>query len=132
MKNLLRRLLALAVAVALGTSPVLAAGASPEGLWQTTDRNMDFGLNFCGDGKQICMTLIAARKSGDTANTRKYVGKYVLRNAKPAGQNVWKGSVNLLGHSGSGTFRFTPGVSFVISGCAYFVVCQDFTLIPGQ
>ena len=132
MSRLLQTISALSVAALIGLSPV-AAMADSLGVYQTTDRKMDFGLDTCGaDNKHLCVTLLAARGTAVTRQTQPFIGKLAVNQAKPAGHNVWKGSMTVQGYTGSGTLTLRPGTSFVLHGCTYVVVCADFTLIPAK
>jgi hypothetical protein len=135
MTKLLRTVSSLGVAALTCLAPVaaLAETITPIGVYQTTDRKMDFALALCGrDERELCMTLTAARGSADIPRTRKFLDKLVVDHAKPAGKNRWRGSMSVSGYTVSGTLKLNPGQSFVMSGCAYIVVCQDFTLIPAE
>ena len=61
---------------------------------------------------------------------RSWVGKKIVDNAEPIGNNKWQGTVTLYGITGFGTLMLHPGVDFKIHGCAYIVVCTDQLLIP--
>ncbi len=133
MSNLLRTFSSLSLAALTGLAPVaaLAETSTPIGVYQTTDRKMDFALALCGnDGKQLCVTLTAARGSADVPQTRPFLGKYVVDHARPAGRNTWKGSMTVQGYTANGTLTLNPGTNFVMHGCTYVVICADFTLIP--
>ena len=135
MSKLLRTISSLAVVALAGLTPVAsyAAAATSLGTYQTTDRKMDFALALCGNsGKELCVTLTAARGSADVPQTHPFIGKYVVDHAKPAGNNVWKGSMTVQGYTMNGTLTLTPGKSFVMHGCTFVVVCNDFNLIPAQ
>ncbi len=135
MSKSLRTISSLAVVALAGLTPVAsyAAAATSLGTYQTTDRKMDFALALCGNsGKELCVTLTAARGSADVPQTHPFIGKYVVDHAKPAGNNVWKGSMTVQGYTMNGTLTLTPGKSFVMHGCTFVVVCNDFNLIPAQ
>ena len=60
MKTLLRMAAGLGAVAMMSLSPVLAAESL--GVYQTTDRKMDYALALCGKGeKELCVTLLAAR-----------------------------------------------------------------------
>ena len=136
MSKLLRTITSLGVVALAGLTPVAsyaAATGTSLGTYQTTDRKMDFALALCGNsGKELCVTLTAARGSADVPQTHPFIGKYVVDHAKPAGNNVWKGSMTVQGYTMNGTLTLTPGKSFVMHGCTFVVVCNDFNLIPAQ
>ena len=130
MRKLLRAIGAIAGLALLG-QPLAALADQPIAMYQTTDRNMDFQLDYCGkDGKHLCVTLLAARASGDVPRVRPWVGKKIIENAAPVGKNKWQGTVTLYGITGAGTMTLHPGTDFKIHGCAYVVVCTDQLLIP--
>jgi hypothetical protein len=130
MSRLLRILVLLAAALTMTMSPVLAKDI---GIYQTTDRRMDFKLTSCGsDGKDLCVRLLAARGGAKTWQTKPYIGKLVIKRAKPAGDNVWRGIMKFSKYELSGTMTLNPGVSFNVSGCAYLVICDEISLIPAK
>ena len=131
MSKLLRTIAGVGAVALMSLGPVAAFADQPLGTYQTTDRKMDYELRLCGSGdQQLCVKLADARGSALTKQTRKFVGKDIVKNAKPAGTNVWKGSVNIAGKTMDGTLTLNQGKNFVMHGCIYVVACSDFTLIP--
>jgi hypothetical protein len=130
MTGLLRTTIALGAALLMGMSPVLAKDL---GVYQTSDRKMDFKLTTCGtDSKDLCVRLLDARGGANTWQTRPYIGKLVVNKAKPAGENSWKGTMRFGQYDLNGSMKLRPGKSFVVSGCVYFVICEDINLIPAR
>lgn len=129
MRGYLRIVGGLGAATLMGLSPV---AAKELGVYQTTDRKMDFQLSTCGNGDDLCVRLTAARGSAATRQVKPYVGKLVINQAKAAGANKWRGKMRYGDFELSGDMRLRPGKSFVISGCVYLIVCDDFTLIPAK
>lgn len=125
----LTKIAALGAALMISMSP---AGAKELGVFQTTDRKMDFELSTCGSGTDLCVKLLAARGSAATYQVRPYIGKLVVNKAKSTGENSWRGTFQQGDIKASGRMKLSPGKSFVISGCAYIVLCEDFTLIPAR
>jgi len=131
MSGLLRKVAALGAALMLMAGP--AAAATEIGLYQTTDRKMDFQLLTCGNNDaELCVVLADARGTARTWQVEPYIGKLVVNRARPAGSNLWKGTMKFGQYSVSGKMALRPGESFVISGCAMLVVCNDFNLIPAE
>jgi hypothetical protein len=131
MINMLRNLVALGAAAMMSMSPALAA--ENLGIYQTTDRKMDYELTLCGtSGKDLCVKLLAARGSSATKNVKPYIGKMIVKNAKAAGKNTWKGTMRVGDYELDGSLKLSPGKKFVMSGCVYLVVCNDFMLIPAK
>lgn len=129
MNGLLRKSLALAAALMMSMSPVLAAGTSL-GVYQTEDRKMDWGLDLCGDGTQLCITLLEARGTSATPAIKPWIGKLIVSGAKAAGKNKWKGKIRLGEHTLNGSLTLWPGEKLVMAGCAYVIICDEATLIP--
>jgi uncharacterized protein (DUF2147 family) len=116
----------------MGLSPVAAFASTSLGIYQTTDRKMDYELSLCGDGAQLCVKLLAARGTALTKQTKPYIGKFIVNKAKPGGKNKWNGRITIQGYTLDGSLTLKPGKSFVMRGCAYIVICSDFTLIPAK
>jgi uncharacterized protein (DUF2147 family) len=132
MQKILRNVGAASAALFMAFTPV-AAFADTIGVYQTTDRKMDYELRMCGDGMQdLCVKLTRAVGSALTPQTKKFLGKDIVSEATPAGKNTWKGSVQISGYTMDGTLKLTPGKKFVMSGCVYVFACSDFTLIPAK
>lgn len=132
MSKMLRTFLSLGVVAMTSLVPAAAFADQALGTYQTTDRKMDYELRLCGNGKQLCVKLAAARGSAVTPQTQPWIGKDVVKAANPAGKNKWKGAMQVAQYKLDGTLSLNPGTNFVMSGCMYVVVCQDFTLIPAQ
>jgi len=126
---MLKKMVALGAALMLTISPALAKDL---GIYQTHDRKMDFQLTTCGGGEDLCVKLLKARGSAATKQVKPYIGKLVVKNAKPAGENAWKGVMHFGKYDLSGSMKLVPGKSFVVSGCAYLVICDDINLIPAK
>ncbi len=131
MSGLLRNVVAAGAALMMMAGPAMAA--KEIGIYQTTDRKMDFQLLTCGNGDtELCVVLKDARDTARTWQVEPYIGKLVVNRAKPTGNNLWKGTMKFGQYSVSGKMTLRPGESFVVSGCAMFVVCNDFNLIPAK
>ena len=129
MRGLLRTAVALSTALLMGLSPAMAKEL---GVYQTTDRKMDFQLTTCGNGEDLCVRLTAARGTAATRQVKPFIGKLVVNKATPAGANKWRGKMRYGDFELTGDMRLRPGKNFVISGCVYLVICDDFTLIPAK
>ena len=133
MSKTLRTLLSAGLVAVTSLSPMAAFADTSLGVYQTTDRKMDYNLTLCGSGgKDLCVKLTAIRGSADIPRTRAFLNKNIISNATPAGKNTWKGKITMEGYTADGTLKLNPGTNFVMHGCAYVVVCQDFTLIPAK
>jgi hypothetical protein len=129
----LMRTAALASLTLVGLAPAAALADTPIAIYQTTDRNVDFQLAYCGpDNKNLCVTLLAARKSGDVAMARQNLGKKIIDQAAPVGKNQWYGTASYMGYTGAGTMTLRPGKDFTIHACVLMVICSDQMLIPAR
>lgn len=131
MTGFLKSAVALGAALMMSMGPALAV--DDPGIYQTKDRKMDFELTMCGKtDKDLCVRLLAARGGANTSKTRPYIGKLVVKQAKPAGTNIWNGNLKFGKYDLSGSMTLVPGKSFTIGGCMYLVLCDDITLIPAK
>src|SRR5436190_21413096 len=121
MSRLLRTIVALSAALMLTMSPALAKDL---GVYQTADRKMDFKLTTCGGGSDLCVKLLAARGSAKTAQTKRYIGKFVVNKAKATGQNNWSGNFHFGKYDLNAAMKLRPGKNFVISVCVYIAICD--------
>jgi uncharacterized protein (DUF2147 family) len=128
MRQLLRIAVALGAALLMSLTPAMAKEL---GVYQTSDRKMDFQLRTCG-GDNLCVKLLAARGTAASKQVKPYIGKLVVNKAKAAGDNRWRGVMHFCEYDLNGDMRLRPGKSFIISGCVYLIVCQDITLIPAR
>ena len=117
------------VALALGASmigPAMAAG--PEGIWQF-GKESNYQGSFCGkDGKSFCLTVNSLWGGMDTAANRAYMGRNIIDRAKPAGQNRWKGKLDMFGQRADATVILKNDNTLVLHGCMYIVACKDLEL----
>jgi uncharacterized protein (DUF2147 family) len=102
------------------------------GLWRTDDGTMDYELTLCGDGTQLCGTLVALHGRGDNARNQKYLGTKVFDRLKATGNNKWSGTVTLVKYTANGDVTIDGSNVLHIKGCAYLVVCADISLQPVQ
>jgi hypothetical protein len=127
------RAAAFATAAMMAMAPATAFAETTIGVFQTTDRKMDYLAQLCGkDDKQLCVTLTAARGSADTAKTHKYIGTLVVDHAKPVRENVWHGRAWVQGFAASGDIVLVPGQTLTVTGCVMLVVCGDFMLVAAE
>lgn len=133
MQTMLRTIGGVAAGLFMALTPVVAFADTTIGVYQTTDRKMDYELRTCGSAENnLCVKLTRAVGSALTSQTKKFLGKDIVSQATPAGKNTWKGSVQISGYTMDGTLKLSPGKKFVMSGCVYVFACSDFTLIPAK
>jgi uncharacterized protein (DUF2147 family) len=133
MRDWMKAGVAVVGAVWLALAPGAVQADARIGVFQTTDRKMDYVAELCGkDETQLCVTLTAVRGSADIPRTRKYLGKLIVDHAKATGQNTWHGRAWVQGFAASGDIVLVPGETLTVSGCVLMVACGDFMLIPAR
>ena len=78
------------------------------------------------------MKLHRQRAAAPTRAREPFIGKYIVENAKPAGKNVWKGTMTVAGLHRQRHADAEAGRELRHAGCAYVVICEDFNLIPAK
>lgn len=131
----LRSIMAAGTALMIGLSPMAAYADKSLGIYQTTDRKMDYQAYICGNNdSQMCIKLVAVRGSADIPRTRKWLNKFVVDHAKPDGGSgkKWKGTIKIQGYTVTGTIHLRNS-SIVLKGCTLAgALCQDFTLVKAK
>jgi len=110
----------------LSIVPALAA-QSPAGTWQTVSGESRFEVTLCGDGTEVCARLVWLRDDARTAENLSYLNSYVLKGAKRALENKWRGSAEYMGEVVKGTLTLVDGDTITINGCKG-ALCQKFEL----
>ena len=94
------------VASALAIAPAFAA-QSPAGTWQTLTGESRFEVTLCGDGTEVCAKLVWLRDDARTTENLGYLNSYVLKGAKRALENKWRGSAEYMGEVVKGTLTWS-------------------------
>lgn len=121
-------------AAAIGLAAMMSAGPAMAdvslGIYQTEKRDVDFEVFLCGpDETQMCVLALAVRGSERTKQrVGPMIGTMIVKNAKPAGKNKWRGSLTYMGHTMQGNMQLWPGEKVRLDGCAYVFFCEDLTL----
>lgn len=135
MRTTLRAIVAAGAALMIGLMPMAAYADKSLGIYQTTDRKMDYAASICGNNdSQMCIKLVAVRGSADIPRTRKWLNKYVVDHAKPDGGSgkKWKGTMNISGYTVTGTIQLRNS-SIVLRGCTLAgMLCEDFRLVKAK
>jgi uncharacterized protein (DUF2147 family) len=127
MHGISRLKLALALAGAM-TLPALAAGASPEGVWQSSTGESRYRVEMCGDGTQLCAKLVWLSDSPVNKGSERYLNTYLIDKAKKVGGNRWAGDVHAKGQTLSGTVTLRNANTIDLKGCMLVVFCKSFVL----
>ncbi|HWV07997.1 MAG TPA: DUF2147 domain-containing protein [Pseudomonas sp.] len=126
MSNSLKFIATAVLATALAIAPAFAA-QSPAGTWQTVTGESRFEVTLCGDGTEVCARLVWLRDDARTAENLGYLNAYVLKGAKRALENKWRGSAEYMGEVVKGTLTLVDGNTMTINGCKG-ALCQKFEL----
>lgn len=118
--------LAFIATAAVSLTPAMAA-QSPAGTWQTVSGESRFEVSLCGDGTQVCAKLVWLRSDARTPDNLPYLNSYVLRDAKRALENKWRGSAEYMGEVVKGTLTLVDSNTITINGCKG-ALCQKFEL----
>ena len=117
----------LCLAMLLGGG-ALAGPAPVEGLY-SPDGVSDYRVSLCGPDKDaLCVMVAALREGADNKRNRPYLGKNIIDEAAPKGENRWQGKLNLFGQSADGTMVFVAPDRIELKGCMLMVICQSITL----
>lgn len=125
MKMMLKALAGLAVVVGL-TGPTLAELYNPAGVWVTGTGETKFEVRLCGDGDELCGTLIWLGPGG-REELRPFVNQPLMDTARRVGNQKWRGEVFLFGRHLNGSVEIPEANRLVVKGCDG-VLCESINL----
>ncbi len=115
-------------AIALSLSAAAPAMASPEGVWEIEMRDSRYSVALCGDGTQLCGTLIWLGNGADNEENLPYLNTMIIDHARPIGPNQWRGNLNLYGNQATGTITQVSQDQITLQGCVLFVICKTYQM----
>jgi uncharacterized protein (DUF2147 family) len=127
MNRFLKRALALTLAGAMAL-PAVAAGVSPEGVWQSATGESRYRVDMCGDGTQLCAKLIWLSDDPVNNGSERYLNTYLIEGAEQIAANRWAGAVHAKGQTLSGTVTLRDADTIDLRGCLLVVFCKSFVL----
>ncbi|WP_156458232.1 hypothetical protein [Devosia epidermidihirudinis] len=117
----MRSMLAL-TALAFLSTVSMAQETGPAGTWRDSfGTTMKFSM--CGDGTQLCATLLEVQGKSRTPSNLAFVNKQIMQ-AKAAGANKWKGTVTFDGAKADSTITQVSADQVNIQGCRLMILCQ--------
>ena len=120
---------ALAGMAALLAAPAMAQGlASPVGTWEIEMRDSRYRVELCGDGTQLCATLIWLGNGADSPDNLPYLNTLMIDHAPQIGPNQWKGDLHIYGQTAAGTITQISDGQITLEGCAFLVVCKTYQM----
>lgn len=107
---------------------VQPAVASPEGTWEIEMRDSRYRVEMCGDGTQLCGTLIWLGNGADNAENLPYLNTMMIDHARSVGPNQWKGDLHIYGQTAGGTITQLSETEIELQGCVAFVICKTYRM----
>lgn len=104
------------------------AQASPEGLWEIEMRDSRYRVEMCGDGSQLCATLVWLGNGADSPENLPYLNTLLIDHAVATGPNEWRGDLHIYGQSAAGTITQVSDDQITLRGCAFVVVCKSYQM----
>ncbi len=118
----------LALAALFGLCSLGPALASPEGLWEIEMRDSRYAVRLCGDGTELCATLVWLGNGADNAENLPYLNTMLIDHARPLGPGRWRGELHVFGQSASGTITQVGADQITLQGCFLMVFCRTYQL----
>jgi len=128
MMSSLSRSLSIALMVLLAQPAVAQEFASPVGTWEIEMRDSRYRVELCGDGTQLCGTLIWLGRGADNAENLPYLNTLLIDHAPSIGVNQWRGDLHIFGESADGTITQVSDDQIKLEGCAFVVICKTYQL----
>ncbi|MGV8856460.1 MAG: DUF2147 domain-containing protein [Devosia sp.] len=105
-----------------------AAQAGPDGVWELDSHDTRIQLALCGDGTQLCGTLVWLSDVDYNKQYQPYLNKPVAEAIAPSGPNRWKGAMVLFGQKISGTITQQSATQMSLQGCVLMVLCKSYQM----
>jgi uncharacterized protein (DUF2147 family) len=112
-------------AVALLVQPAMA---SPVGTWEIEMRDSRYNVEMCGDGTQLCGTLIWLGNGADNAENLPYLNTMMIDHARPVTPNEWKGDLHIYGQTAGGTITQVSEDQITLKGCVLGIICKTYQM----
>ena len=114
-------------ALALGAAgPALAA--SPDGVWELETRDTRIQLNVCGDGQQLCGSLVWLSDADYNERYKPLLNKPMMERVTQTAPNEWRGKMRLFGMSAQGTITQVSEDQLTLKGCVLIVACKTYQM----
>lgn len=116
--------------VVLGALALLGqpAVASPIGTWEIEMRDSRYSVEMCGDGTQLCGTLIWLGNGADNAENLPYLNTMMIDHARPVAPNQWKGDLHIYGQTAGGTITQVSADRITLKGCVLGIICKTYQM----
>lgn len=125
---MVRNMLGLAAGLMMVAGSAGAAHASPNGVWELETRDTRIQLALCGDGTQLCGTLVWLSDADYNKQYQPFLNAPVANGIKQTNPNRWKGAMKLFGQNITGTITQQSETQMTLQGCAFLVVCKSYQM----
>lgn len=126
--EVVRKFIGVVMSLILVASSSGAAMASPNGVWELETRDTRIALELCGDGTQLCGTLVWLSDADYNEQYKRFLDAPVANGVKQTGPNRWKGAMQLLGNNITGTITQQSDTQMTLQGCALLVLCKTYKM----
>ncbi|HHB81965.1 MAG TPA: DUF2147 domain-containing protein [Devosia sp.] len=114
-------------AVTMGQSSLLQ-NFNPNGVWAADAGDARYDVALCGDGTQICVKLIWIKPDQINERNIQLLNKYVIYEGKRAHLAEWRGKIDIYGMTLDGSVKILGQNKVKVTGCAFGLFCEGFTL----
>jgi len=128
MKTISRAFSVVAVAGVLAGPAMAATIHSPVGIWVTNGGESKYELTLCGDGDDLCATMIWVNETELGQKLKPYLGEAMLVTAPRVATQKWRGQITLQGHTVKGSIEIRDANNIHVRGCEG-ALCQGVELI---
>ena len=127
-KIILMALILMNLSVPAGAQNNFLAQFDPTGIWEADDHESRYDVTLCGDGSQICAKLVWIQPDKINDRNIQYLNKYVIYQANRATPGEWRGQIDIYGTKVGGSMKIHDQNTIKVVGCAFYVLCQGFSL----
>ena len=124
----MRKVIGAVASLMMLAGTMASAYASPNGVWELETRDTRIQLALCGDGTQLCGTLVWLSDADYNQQYQRYLNAPVANGIKQMGPNRWKGAMQLLGNNITGTITQQSETQMTLQGCALLVLCKTYKM----
>ncbi len=125
---MVRKRLGIVAGLAMLAVSAGVAQASPNGVWELDTRDTRIELALCGDGTQLCGTLVWLSDADYNEQYKRFLNAPVANAIGQTGPNRWKGAMQLFGHRITGTITQQSETQMTLQGCALLVICKTYQM----
>lgn len=132
---LIKRLMAWLLVIPMMAFPAATMGQGsflhnfdPNGVWAADAGDARYDVSLCGDGTQICVKLIWIKPNQINDRNIKLLNEYVIYEGSRARLAEWRGKIVIYGMTLDGSVKILGQNKVQVTGCAYALFCEGFTL----